>query len=175
VCAACRCVEGGRQPCRDGGQLVLQSVLLRNKYLDQCHPSAHLPLQSCYGIMELPGPDQMWMCSACEQEEEGKPGPQVGAVAGAGRQAGRQAVEVYVGYIRSVGTRPTLQDKHWTPLRARIPPSLAFLLSSILQCCVCPVAGGALKPTNMRGLWCHSACMQWIPEVGPCLPACRPA
>ena len=41
-----------------------------------------------------------------------------------------------------------------------------------LQCCVCPVAGGALKPTNMRGLWCHSACMQWIPEVGSCLPVC---
>lgn len=34
-----------------------------------------------------------------------------------------------------------------------------------LQCCVCPVVGGALKPTSMRGLWCHSACLQWIPEV----------
>ncbi len=33
------------------------------------------------------------------------------------------------------------------------------------QCCLCPVAGGALKPTTLPGLWCHSACMQWIPEV----------
>lgn len=41
---------------------------------------------------------------------------------------------------------------------------LVFTLSS--QCCVCPVIGGALKPTTIRGTWCHSACMQWIPEVG---------
>ena len=34
-----------------------------------------------------------------------------------------------------------------------------------LQCCVCPTVGGALKPTNLRGLWCHAACLQWIPEV----------
>lgn len=33
------------------------------------------------------------------------------------------------------------------------------------QCCVCPVMGGALKPTTIRGVWCHSACMQWIPGV----------
>ena len=35
----------------------------------------------------------------------------------------------------------------------------------LAQCCVCPVAGGALKQTTVRGLWCHSACLQWIPEV----------
>lgn len=33
------------------------------------------------------------------------------------------------------------------------------------QCCLCPVAGGALKPTTIAGLWAHAACMQWIPEV----------
>ena len=33
------------------------------------------------------------------------------------------------------------------------------------QCCLCPVAGGALKRTTEPGLWCHAACMQWIPEV----------
>jgi PHD-zinc-finger like domain len=33
------------------------------------------------------------------------------------------------------------------------------------QCCLCPVAGGALKPTTVAGLWAHAACMQWIPEV----------
>ena len=33
------------------------------------------------------------------------------------------------------------------------------------QCCLCPVEGGALKPTTIPGLWCHAACMQWIPEV----------
>lgn len=33
------------------------------------------------------------------------------------------------------------------------------------QCCLCPVAGGALKPTTIPGLWAHAACMQWIPEV----------
>ena len=53
--------------------------------------SSLVPLQSCYGIMELPGPDQMWLCSACEQKEEGKPGPQVGAGAVPGRGRGRGA------------------------------------------------------------------------------------
>lgn len=33
------------------------------------------------------------------------------------------------------------------------------------QCCLCPVTGGALKQTVEPGLWCHCACMQWIPEV----------
>lgn len=33
------------------------------------------------------------------------------------------------------------------------------------QCCLCPVQGGALKPTDIPGLWCHAACLQWIPEV----------
>lgn len=34
-----------------------------------------------------------------------------------------------------------------------------------LQCCLCPVTGGALKPTTIPGLWAHLTCMQWIPEV----------
>lgn len=33
------------------------------------------------------------------------------------------------------------------------------------QCCLCPVSGGALKPATNPGLWCHTTCMQWIPEV----------
>lgn len=33
------------------------------------------------------------------------------------------------------------------------------------QCCLCPVTGGALKPSTDKGLWAHAACMQWIPEV----------
>ena len=32
-------------------------------------------------------------------------------------------------------------------------------------CCLCPVSGGALKQTTEADLWCHAACMQWIPEV----------
>lgn len=28
------------------------------------------------------------------------------------------------------------------------------------HCAVCPVEGGALKPTTLPGLWCHVACMQ---------------
>lgn len=35
------------------------------------------------------------------------------------------------------------------------------------QCCLCPVVGGALKPTTLPGLWAHAACMQWIPEAPP--------
>lgn len=33
------------------------------------------------------------------------------------------------------------------------------------QCCLCPIAGGALKPTTIQGVWAHVACLQWIPEV----------
>lgn len=33
------------------------------------------------------------------------------------------------------------------------------------QCCLCPVIGGALKPTIISGVWCHVVCVQWIPEV----------
>jgi hypothetical protein len=33
------------------------------------------------------------------------------------------------------------------------------------QCCLCPVSGGALKPAEGDGLWCHVTCMQWVPEV----------
>jgi PHD-zinc-finger like domain len=35
------------------------------------------------------------------------------------------------------------------------------------QCCLCPVVGGALKPTTLGKQWCHAACMQWIPEARP--------
>ena len=32
-------------------------------------------------------------------------------------------------------------------------------------CALCPVEGGALKPTTTKDQWCHSACCQWIPET----------
>ena len=32
-------------------------------------------------------------------------------------------------------------------------------------CALCPVEGGALKPTTSKDQWCHSACCQWIPET----------
>ena len=72
---------------------------------DMCGVTVH---QSCYGVQELPGIEEMWLCRACELREDG-----------------------------------------------RRPP----------QCCLCPVAGGALKPTTLGGIWCHAACLQWIPEV----------
>ncbi|KXZ47439.1 hypothetical protein GPECTOR_35g877 [Gonium pectorale] len=72
---------------------------------DACGITVH---QTCYGIPEAPGMDDLWLCRACELKEPGRPEP---------------------------------------------------------QCCMCPVAGGALKPTTLPGLWCHAVCMQWIPEV----------
>ena len=33
------------------------------------------------------------------------------------------------------------------------------------QCCLCPIAGGALKPTVLPNTWAHVACMMWIPEI----------
>ncbi|EEH53253.1 set domain protein [Micromonas pusilla CCMP1545] len=39
------------------------------------------------------------------------------------------------------------------------------VVSETPLCCLCPVEGGALKPTTKPGRWCHSACCQWIPET----------
>ncbi|KAK6919985.1 hypothetical protein RJ641_015889 [Dillenia turbinata] len=34
------------------------------------------------------------------------------------------------------------------------------------ECCICPVKGGALKPTDVDGLWIHVTCAWFCPEVG---------
>ena len=39
------------------------------------------------------------------------------------------------------------------------------VVSETPLCSLCPVEGGALKPTTTPGQWCHSACCQWIPET----------
>jgi hypothetical protein len=39
------------------------------------------------------------------------------------------------------------------------------VVSETPKCCLCPVLGGALKPTTVDGIWAHSACCQWIPET----------
>ena len=39
------------------------------------------------------------------------------------------------------------------------------VVSETPLCQLCPVEGGALKPTTTPGKWCHSACCQWIPET----------
>uniref|UniRef100_A0A1J3CX27 Histone-lysine N-methyltransferase ATX3 n=1 Tax=Noccaea caerulescens TaxID=107243 RepID=A0A1J3CX27_NOCCA len=34
------------------------------------------------------------------------------------------------------------------------------------ECCLCPVKGGALKPSDIEGLWVHVTCAWFRPEVG---------
>ncbi|XP_024020947.1 histone-lysine N-methyltransferase ATX3 isoform X2 [Morus notabilis] len=34
------------------------------------------------------------------------------------------------------------------------------------ECCLCPVKGGALKPTDVEALWVHVTCAWFRPEVG---------
>ncbi|CAB71104.1 putative protein [Arabidopsis thaliana] len=34
------------------------------------------------------------------------------------------------------------------------------------DCCLCPVKGGALKPSDVEGLWVHVTCAWFRPEVG---------
>lgn len=59
--------------------------------------------------------------------------------------------------------------------RTLLPPHRACELkepgAAEPQCCLCPMAGGGLKPTTLQGLWAHAACMQWIPEVTCVEPA----
>jgi hypothetical protein len=38
------------------------------------------------------------------------------------------------------------------------------------QCVVCPIDGGALKPTTLSGIWCHVACMHVRHHI-----RCKPA
>jgi len=33
-----------------------------------------------------------------------------------------------------------------------------------VECCLCPVKGGALKATTVEGLWAHLVCALWLPE-----------
>ena len=40
------------------------------------------------------------------------------------------------------------------------------VVSETPLCSLCPVEGGALKPTTTPGQWCHSACCQWIRDDG---------
>ena len=64
--------------------------------------------QHCYGVLERPAVDDVWLCRACEKLEK--------------------------------------DEKKF-------------------QCCVCPIGGGALKPTTIPGQWCHVACSHWVPEL----------
>ena len=112
---------------------------------------APFALQSCYGIMELPGPDQMWLCSACEQKEEGKAAPQVGA--GAGR-AGRQEAE-------DGGCGRGVQQEHrQTPDPATIALEAVENARSFL---------GSLLPSP-----CSAACAPWwaAPSSPPTCGGC---
>ena len=33
------------------------------------------------------------------------------------------------------------------------------------RCAICPIRGGALKPMDDGGMWCHLTCYQWIPGL----------
>eukprot|EP00850_Spirogloea_muscicola_P012849 SM000085S23199 [mRNA] locus=s85:26765:34362:- [translate_table: standard] len=37
--------------------------------------------------------------------------------------------------------------------------------SNELQCCLCPIKGGALKPSTVKGVWAHVTCAWWVPGV----------
>ena len=43
---------------------------------------------------------------------------------------------------------------------------MALSALALAVCSLCPVRGGALKPTD-DGRWCHIVCAIWIPE--PCI------
>ena len=46
------------------------------------------------------------------------------------------------------------------------PCSLGLPASRLPPCCLCPVAGGALKPT-VDNRWAHVTCATWIPGALP--------
>ncbi|GJQ11327.1 hypothetical protein GpartN1_g3118.t1 [Galdieria partita] len=39
------------------------------------------------------------------------------------------------------------------------------LIPNPYRCILCPMIGGALKPTNVEGKWAHVSCAMWLPET----------
>ena len=85
--------------------------------------------------------------------------------AGAGRTGGTAAEQPA---LPSSPTSELLRDRSAaSPGRRLALPWLRGDLAGapLPQCCLCPVAGGALKRGKVPGTWVHAACLLWIPEL----------
>jgi bromodomain and PHD finger-containing protein 1 len=125
-------------------------------FCGRCHLAVH---RECYGVersskrgpgSRLPGQcGRPWFCTRCELdvaeaqqslaavESPSSPTPSVKAALSVSTVVAEAPTQVVPGW--GVGTG---------------------------ECCLCPVKGGALKPSD-DNRWCHIICAIWIPE--PCI------
>lgn len=139
-------------------------------FCNRCHLAVHT---GCYGVEKKRGNSHRggtpWFCTRCEDDVA-----QVREQAASAAAAAIAAAASSAAGGEDGGASPK-------PAAAAESPEAAAAASSALEppaqvvpgwgvgsgeCCLCPVKGGALKPTD-DGRWCHLVCAIWIPE--PCI------
>uniref|UniRef100_A0AAV1VBH3 Uncharacterized protein n=1 Tax=Peronospora matthiolae TaxID=2874970 RepID=A0AAV1VBH3_9STRA len=68
-------------------------------------------------------------------------------------------------HVKCYGLRPSSPDAVTWLCQACAYFSATSAPAVSPQCAVCPIAGGALRRTNQRDVWCHVLCINWIPEL----------
>eukprot|EP00955_Chlamydomonas_euryale_P032830 345010-Chlamydomonas_euryale.AAC.5 len=80
---------------------------------DKCAITVH---QSCYGIANLPGPDELWLCRACEQHQPGTRTPQCCLCPVTGGALKRASLEGYWVHPACMNWIPEVTTSDWSAM-----------------------------------------------------------
>lgn len=131
-------------------------------FCGRCHMAVH---RECYGVEREKkrggghrvqqrgggyGSRTPWFCTRCELD-----------VADARRAAAENPSGGAAASAASASAAAATTDTEQPP--AQVVPGWGVGTG---ECCLCPVKGGALKPTD-DSRWCHIICAIWVPE--PCI------